>query len=91
MRQIEVIEGLRLRFPHRDSEFDDGLEIGLLLAAMARGDRRVARRMPGHLLEQVRKVAEACGYRLSASELAGDLVDIVLLAPGQRPRLAVVR
>jgi hypothetical protein len=37
MRSIYVEEGLRVSFPGRDEEFDEGVEMGIAVALMAAG------------------------------------------------------
>jgi len=37
MRPIDVEQGLRVTFPGRNRDFDDGVEVGLALSVMASG------------------------------------------------------
>ncbi len=90
MRHIEIAEGLRLRFPGRTEEFDQGVEIGMLAVLMDFGTREFTRTISRGSLVQARALAEKMGYRLF--EGAGDRAAIeVTLRTGQaRPQLKLI-
>lgn len=76
MRQIEVEDGLKLRFPGRDEEFDLGVEIGLLVAEFAAGRPEFTRSLANGNVEQARAVARQLGYYvriLGADETSSDI------------------
>jgi hypothetical protein len=41
MRKIEMLADLRVRFPERDAEFDEGVEVGIVATLMALGERNI--------------------------------------------------
>ena len=64
MRHIHLDEGLKLRFPGRSEEFDQGVEIGMIAALMQSQLREFSRWISAPNLDQVRALAERLGYRL---------------------------
>lgn len=90
MRKIEIEEGLRVRFPGREAEFANGVEIGILLAHL--GERRpvISQILSSGNGEQARVLAEKFGYRLVVEPVTHDAVKITMTAKGIRPRLRVV-
>src|SRR3712207_4563291 len=68
VRRIHVENGLSLRFPHRDEEFDEGVEIGILAVLMSSGARGFTHWVSTANVEQVRALAEGMGYRLTEGE-----------------------
>ena len=71
MRHIQVDEGLRLRFPGRSDEFDDGVEIGVVAALMAIGNP-FTRPVTARNLDQIRVMADRLNYSLAASPDGGE-------------------
>ena len=90
MRQIEVLNGVRVRFPGRNSEFDLGVEIGAVTALMAMGEPMIQRRVSAECIEQLRPLAERFRYRLVGSESDGQ-AEITLFHASRPPRLQLVQ
>jgi hypothetical protein len=90
MRHIEIADGLRLRFPGRTEEFDQGVEIGVIAVLMDFGTREFTRSISRASLVQARALAEKMGYRLL--EGAGDrtFVEVTLRTGQARPQLKLV-
>ena len=90
MHHIHLTEGLRLRFPARSVDFDQGVEVGVLAALMSQDISEFSRRISKANLGQVRAVAEQFGYRLVEGEAVEDSVEITFYSRAARPRLRVV-
>ncbi|GJD97132.1 hypothetical protein [Methylobacterium iners] len=90
MRQIQVEEGLRLRFPGRSGEFDEGVEIGLLLADLAQGGSAFSRTVSAANVDQARRVAGSFGYRVQIMVEQQDCTDLLFSVRSRRPVLTVV-
>ncbi|SCY53603.1 hypothetical protein [Microvirga guangxiensis] len=90
MHHIHLAEGLRLRFPARSVDFDQGVEVGVLAALMSQDVSEFSRRISKANLGQVRAVAEQFGYRLVEGEAAEDCVELTFYSRAARPRLRVV-
>ena len=90
MRRIFIEDGLSVRFPGRDEEFDQGFEMGILATLMSAGPSQGAVCISSETLAQAHALAERMGFRL-VCEPAGDGFATVTLASRQaRPRLRVV-
>jgi hypothetical protein len=89
MRRIEIIEGVRVRFPGRDENFDLGVEIGALTALMAMGEAEIHRTVSRECVEQLRPIANRFRYLLAARD-AGDMVEIGLRHVSRRPQLRLI-
>ena len=89
MRKIEILADLRVRFPERDAEFDEGVEVGIVATLMALGERNIRRRISAGSVIQLRPLAEHFRYRLSA-EPGHDGVEVTLEPTYLRPSLRVV-
>ncbi|WP_407523594.1 hypothetical protein [Methylobacterium oryzisoli] len=90
MRQIEVEEGLRLRFPRRTEEFNEGVEIGLLVARIARGDQAFTCLISAANVDQARVVAQHLGYRIQIAAENSGLSEVHLSSRPKRPKLTLV-
>lgn len=90
MRRIEIEDGLTVRFPGREGEFADGVEIGVLAALMGMGVPVIARAVALSNIEQARALAEKLGYRLVVRPACGETVRVELRRLGVRPQLKVV-
>jgi hypothetical protein len=90
MRQIQVEDGLRVRFPGRDDAFDEGVEIGLLLASMASGRPRIAARISEATLDQARDLGVLMGYRIVVEQTEAKFLEITCCSGRSRPALALV-
>ncbi len=90
MRRIHVEEGLSLRFPNRDKEFDEGVEIGILAVLMSSGQKGFTHWVSPANVEQARSLAERMGYRLTEGEVDGTLTEVIFRSGGARPKLTLV-
>lgn len=91
MRHIQVEDGLRLRFPGRGEDFDEGVEIGLLIASLAGGGTEFARRISSPNIEQARDVARQFGYRARIVDVDGAFSELSFFIGRRRPALTLVR
>ena len=64
MHHIHLAEGMRLRFPARNADFDQGVEIGIVAALMSQDLTEFTRKISNDNLGQVRALVEQFGYRL---------------------------
>ena len=90
MRHIHLAEGLRLRFPERSEEFDQGVEVGVAAALMESELREFARWISAPNLEQVREVAERLGYRLIEGASDGEWTHATFRFGQARPQFRLV-
>ncbi|QFU15901.1 hypothetical protein [Microvirga thermotolerans] len=91
MRHIHLDNGLRLRFPGRCAEFDQGVEIGMLAVLMDSRLTEFSRRVGRDNLDQVRAVARQMGYHvLETGEPDGEFVELIFRHGSTRPSLKVV-
>ena len=90
MHHIHLAEGMRLRFPARSADFDQGVEIGIVAALMSQDLTEFTRKISRDNLGQVRALVEQFGYRLVEGSEEGDFVEINFLSRTARPRLRVV-
>jgi len=59
MNHIHLAEGMRLRFPARSADFDQGVEIGIVAALMSQDLTEFTRRISNDNLGQVRALTDA--------------------------------
>lgn len=90
MHHIHLTEGLRLRFPARSVDFDQGVEVGVLATLMSQDVAEFNRRISKANLGQVRALAEQFGYRLVEGEADEDAILLTFYSRAARPRLRVV-
>jgi hypothetical protein len=90
MHHIHLAEGMRLRFPARSADFDQGVEIGIVAALMSQDLTEFTRRISRDNLGQVRALVEQFGYRLVEGSEDGDFIEVNFLSRMARPRLRVV-
>jgi len=90
MRHIHVEEGLRLRFPGREEAFNEGVDIGLLLAHMASGQREITARLAATTLDQARVLASRMGYRVHVVVADETSAEVMFLTGSRRPKLTLV-
>lgn len=64
MRRIDVSDGLRVRFPSRGEEFDQGVEIGVIAALMSMELADFSRWISTSSVGQARTLADKLGYRV---------------------------
>ena len=58
MRHIHLDDGLRLRFPARSEDFDQGVEIGMVAVLMDQGMREFSRWISRGNLGQIEAIAK---------------------------------
>jgi hypothetical protein len=90
VRRIHVENGLSLRFPGRDEDFNEGVEIGILATLMSSGQRGFTHWVSSANVEQAREMASQMGYRLTAGAIDGDLTEVILRTGRARPTLTLV-
>jgi hypothetical protein len=90
MRHIHLAEGLRLRFPGRDENFDQGVEIGMLAVLMDMGTREFRRWISSANLDQVRALAKQLGYHVVEGEGGDGWTELVFRSGQARPQLKLV-
>lgn len=90
MRHIHVEQGLRLRFSGRSEEFDQGVEIGLLCAGMAAGQREFTLTLASDTLEQARALAARMNYRVHVVHTDETWTEVMFLTGTRRPKLSLV-
>jgi hypothetical protein len=87
---IEIEEGLRLRFPGRNADFAEGVEVGAAAVAMARGIRTFTRCVARGSIEQIREVATRLGYRVVERDADEGRVELMFMSSAVRPSLRLV-
>lgn len=90
MRHIHLSDDLRLRFPGRDEEFNQGVEIGMLAALMDLGTREFCRWIASENLDQARAVARQLGYQVVEGTAEDDWTELVFRYGSARPQLRLV-
>ncbi|MBZ6076243.1 hypothetical protein [Microvirga puerhi] len=90
MRHIHLDNGLRLRFPGRGEEFDQGVEIGMLAVMMDSQIREFRRRIATTNLGQVRAIATQMGYHVITDQEDGEFIDLIFRYGSARPQLKLV-
>jgi len=91
MRSIHLTDDLKLRFPARSEEFNEGVEIGAMAVLMALDLREVTQWVSTANVEQARSLAEKMRYRLTIEATDGDSTKITLRQVSVPPKLKVVR
>lgn len=76
MRHIHLDEGLRLRFPGRSEDFDQGVEIGMVAVLMDQELMEFSRWISRANLGQVEAIAKQMGYRIAETGGDEDWVEI---------------
>jgi hypothetical protein len=67
MRQIEILDDVRVRFPGRGPDFDLGIEVGAICVLMAQAEPVIRRSVSAEALEQLRPLAQRFRYVLVAT------------------------
>lgn len=91
VRKIEIEQDLRVRFPGRGPEFDDGVEVGIIAAHLGLGVRSVERLVNASVLAQLESLARAMSYRVVVNGPVGDSLAVTVERVDARPSLRVVR
>ena len=92
MRHIHLDDGLRLRFPGRSEDFDQGVEIGMIAVLMDQGLNEFSRWIARSNLSQVEAIAKQMGYRIEENGGDGEWADITFLygSVKAKPKLRLV-
>ena len=90
MRHIHLAEGLRLRFPGRDENFNQGVEVGMVAALMETGARDFSRWISSANLEQVRALAKQLGYHVVEGSGNDEWTELLFRFGSARPQLKLV-
>jgi hypothetical protein len=81
---------LRLRFPGRSEEFDQGVEIGMLAVLMDQGETNFSRWISRDNVDQVRALAKQLGYHIVEGGGDEKWVDLTFRQGRARPALRLV-
>ena len=79
MRHIHLDDGLRLRFPGRSEDFDQGVEIGMIAVLMDQGFPEFSRWIARANLSQVQAIAKQMGYRIEDDGGDEEWVEVTFL------------
>jgi hypothetical protein len=90
MRHIHLTDGLRLRFPGRNEEFDQGVEIGMLAVLMDLGTREFSRWISSENLDQARALAKQLGYHVVEGPSDTQWTELVFRSGSARPQLRLI-
>jgi hypothetical protein len=90
MRHIHLDDGLRIRFPGRSEDFDQGVEIGMIAILMDQGMTEFSRWISRGNLDQVRAIAKQMGYRTVEGEGDAEWVDLTFCYGQAKPKLRLV-
>ncbi len=90
MRHIHLAEGLRLRFPGREENFNPGVEIGMLAVLMDMGTKEFRRWISSANLEQARALAKQLGYHVVEANGDDDWTELMFRFGSARPQLRLV-
>jgi len=90
MRHIHLAEGLRLRFPGRNEDFDQGVEIGMLAVLMDLGQHEFRRWISTENRNQARALAEQLGYHVIEGKGDAGWIEITFRSGPARPQLRLV-
>jgi hypothetical protein len=90
MRHIHLAEGLRLRFPGRNEDFDQGVEIGMLAVLMDLGERQFSRWISMQNRDQARALAQQLGYHVLEGASDSEWIEITFRSGPARPQLKLV-
>ncbi len=92
MRHIHLDDGLRLRFPGRSEDFDQGVEIGMIAVLMDQGLGEFSRWIARTNLSQVEAIAKQMGYRIEDNGGDEEWADITFLygTTKAKPKLRLV-
>jgi hypothetical protein len=90
MRRIEIMDGLSVRFPNRSDEFVEGVEIGLLAAALAARPARHAADVTPRSVAQAEAFARSLGYRVVTGPETAGLVALTCMREDVKPSFKLV-
>ncbi|KQT65924.1 MULTISPECIES: hypothetical protein [unclassified Aureimonas] len=90
MRRIEVADELKVRFPARSAEFDDGFEVGMMALLMSRREAEFTRSVSTRIVDQCIELAGKLGYHLGEREESEETVRLTFRSRRSRPKLRLV-
>jgi hypothetical protein len=90
MRHIHLTDGLRLRFPGRGEDFDQGVEIGILAVLMDMAVPSLSHRIATANLEQARALAQKMDYRIVEAGSEDGWTHVTARRGPARPQLRLV-
>lgn len=92
MRHIHLDDGLRLRFPGRSEDFDQGVEIGMIAVLMDQGLPEFSRWIARSNLSQVQAIAKQMGYRVEQDDGDEEWVEVAFVygTVKAKPKLRLV-
>jgi hypothetical protein len=90
MRHIHLADGVRLRFPGRSEDFDQGVEIGMLAVHMDNGAHEFSRWISRANVDQARALAKQLGYHVVEGGSDGEQIELLFRAGPARPQLRLV-
>jgi hypothetical protein len=90
MRHIHLDDDLRLRFPGRSEEFDQGVEIGMLAVLMDQGEREFTRWISRANVDQVRAIARQLDYHVIEGTGDDEWVSLSFRQAAAKPALRLV-
>ena len=90
MRKIEVADDLKVRFPARSAEFDDGFGVGVLAALMSLRGLEYTRSISPGIIDQCTELAGKLGYYLAERDEAGETARVTFRSRRSRPKLRIV-
>jgi hypothetical protein len=91
VRDIEIEDKLKIRFPARGEQFVLGVEIGMLATLMACGHRSIMRQISAANVDLARKLAQKLGYRIEMEGGDGERVFVRLEDKRTPPKLRLVQ
>jgi hypothetical protein len=91
MRIIHVADEVRLRFPGRDEQFDQGVEIGVIATLIEFGVLEFSRPLGHGTMDQARSLAGSLGYRVVEEPAEEDgYVTATFCKASMKPQLRLV-
>jgi hypothetical protein len=90
MRHIHLTDGLRLRFPGRGEDFDQGVEIGILAVLMDMAVPSLSHWIATANLEQARALAQKMDYRIVEAGSEDGWTHVTARRGPARPQLRLV-
>jgi hypothetical protein len=77
LRYTELVEGIRIAFPNRTDEFNDGFEAGVLAMHLVVNTPTFTREIGADNIEQAKDLAQQFGYRaIVGREVEDGVVEI---------------
>ena len=89
MRQIYVEDGLTVRFPGRDEEFNQGVEMGIAIALMA-ARQSFTTWLSNTTIDQARELAGKMNFHLVSLQARASTTQVAFRIGRPRPHLRVL-